>query len=279
MKKLMKKILLIQGYKLIKVNKSKDLKDEIEEFLGFSVSLEQLKYLEKGFDYLKEIKEKNNAIFEYENDEFIVIIENCRFLINTWEELLILYEVYVKGIYNFNYNKNFILVDIGMNVGITSLFFANKIECVKIYSFEPFLKTFDLAKSNFENNEISNKIIPYNFGLGFPERNLIIDYNEEYKGSIGINGLSTFDSKGLKFSKQNLEIKDVAKNIIEIINSHTLDIILKIDCEGAEYEIIERLSNENILEKISFLMIEWLYCSSYAAFRSWFRFAIPTGFC
>jgi len=120
----------------------------------------------------------------------------------------------------------------------------------------PFQRQEKFAKENFSLNHTSSKIKVFDFGLGFPERTMKVNYNEEFKGSVGINGVAEYINVEDK-DVFELEIRDVAENILQNSIDNNKNIILKIDCEGAEYEIINRLKAQNVLSKVSCLMIEW----------------------
>ena len=77
-----------------------------------------------------------------------------------------------------------------MNVGVTSLFFANKPLCERVIAFEPFQPTLSLAKNNLERNVNSAKIQVNEFGLGYPARTVKVNYSEETKGCIGAKNLT-----------------------------------------------------------------------------------------
>ena len=83
-------------------------------------------------------------------------------------------------------------------------------------------------------------------------------YNSQAKGNCGIRlGLS------LVLDKDNAEeieinIKDIGEVLPDLFIRHPEQKkILKIDCEGAEYEIVEKLSELNLLDEIDVLLIEW----------------------
>ena len=149
----------------------------------------------------------------------------------------------------------FTFVDIGMNVGITSLFFANKPTCKRVIGFEPFQPTLSFAKKNLERNMISAKIQVNEYGLGYPERTIKVNYSEETKGSIGIyNQIPWYINDKKSIHEEPLCIRDVYEALNEIVDEN---IILKIDCEGCEYEILERLNNTELLSRYEIIMIEW----------------------
>jgi FkbM family methyltransferase len=257
LRKSIKLILSNLGYTLNRNVQTTNVPLKLESFLGFNVCGSKYKFLEKGLPILKELQTKCASNFTYRNDFFYVEINNTNHRINYWEELLILKEIYLEGIYNISFKGNFALIDIGMNVGLTSLFFANQPNCEVVYSFEPFDSTFKLAQENLALNTCAKKISVKNFGLGFPAREILVDFNEEFKGSMGINGMPNFIKNKLESKKEKLVIRDVGEQVNNIVLSYQGTIVAKIDCEGAEYEIIDRLNEQNLLSSISFFMIEW----------------------
>lgn len=256
MKNIIKKLLNVLGFQISRLPQNNSLvQDELFEILGFSAFEKQRDFLMRGKNFLINLK-ANYASFESINNKLMIQIDGLKFSINSWEELLILNEVFVEGIYNYKSEDEFILFDIGMNVGITSLYFSKNEKCSAIFAFEPFSKTREFAKENFSLNHTSSKIKVFDFGLGYPERTIKVNYNEEFKGSVGINGVAEYINVEDK-DVFELEIRDVAESILKNSIGNNKNIILKIDCEGAEYEIINRLKVENVLSKISCLMIEW----------------------
>lgn len=254
MKTLLKKILYKIGYQISKIPKYTGNED-LFKILEFEVSPEKKVFLIPGLKFLENFKNIKSAKFFTSENDFIIEIENTKFSVNSWEELLILNEVFINGDYNIQMKEDFTLFDIGMNVGITSLYFAKQELCKKIFAFEPFIPTRKLAEKNFLLNPYSNKIEVNNYGLGFPERILEIDYSEEIKGSVGVNSITK--QSNIKYQKEILEIKDASNAFQEKLKSAIGKIVVKIDCEGAEYEILERLKETGDIYIPSFYMIEW----------------------
>lgn len=171
--------------------------------------------------------------------------------------LYLIKEVFVKSEYNLNIRKESILIDIGMNRGAASLFFATNENIKKIYSYEPFKPTFELAKRNLElNPQLSEKINAFNLGLGKTEKTMELPYLATATGCM-----STTHNvcKGEKKTKiETIIIKDAAEELAPILEENkNRHIIVKCDCEGAEFEIFERLSEEKIVGKIDIVLMEF----------------------
>ena len=171
--------------------------------------------------------------------------------------LYLVIEVFVHSEYNLNLRKESILIDIGMNRAAASLLFATKDNIKRIYAYEPFKPTFETAKKNLKlNPKLSEKIIPLNYGLGKTEATLELPYVAD--AAVGMS--TTYEvCKGRKnIQKEKVIIKDAAKEIIAILEDNkNKHIIVKCDCEGAEFEIFERLDEENIMNKIDVVMMEY----------------------
>ncbi|MBC7947017.1 MAG: FkbM family methyltransferase [Chitinophagaceae bacterium] len=184
--------------------------------------------------------------------------------ITSLEELYILNEIFIDGCYNFSVPSNkIIVVDIGMNVGFASLFFAQFDSVKTIHSFEPFAPTFDQALNNFALNDqhIKAKITPHNFGLAADNKEEEWDYDYLRKGDTGLR--NSFDTEASKFNitskgKVKVVLKDATAVLDDILANRTTEtLVIKIDCEGAEYEILEKLAARGWLSRIDVLMIEW----------------------
>ncbi len=227
--------------------------------IGVKLNENEGQYLLQGYEYAKNLKIGNNAIFEMQEGKLYLYIDGVTLLINSAEELFIAYEIFVKKCYEFNLNSNAIVVDIGMNVGIASLYFASRPDIEKIFSFEPFKPTYKLALSNLEVNPgLRQKIRSFNYGLSGKSETLSVEYSEEYKGQVGIKGteLIKSDVADKKMEVLNLErSSDVLGKIISQRKDRS--VIIKMDCEGAEFRIIPNLKEAGLLEKINLIMMEW----------------------
>jgi len=146
--------------------------------------------------------------------------------------------------YPFSY-KDTIIIDIGMHVGCTSLYFAQKENVEKIYSFEPYLENYKDASVNFAlNSTLSHKIVPHNFGLG----------NKNHSNLTSRN----LSCRNVTDEQTKITIKDSAETLGPIINGlEKKNIWLKCDCEGGEYDIFESLDKAGLLPKIDVITMEW----------------------
>jgi FkbM family methyltransferase len=203
---------------------------------------------------------KNAALILKVNDknEIIADISGICFYINSKDEIFTLNEVFAQYVYGIIIPFKSIVIDVGMNIADSTLYFASKKEVERVYAYDPFISTYKSAIRNIElNPEFSAKIEPYNFGLGDKEEELVCNYSAAYKGSAGIwyNAQHTKNENVIKEKIKMMPVSDEVIRAKKRFPEHKL--IMKVDCEGSEFEIIESLNKKNLLSQIDIILLEW----------------------
>lgn len=156
--------------------------------------------------------------------------------------------------YNFDMDEKYVMFDIGFNLGMTSLHKAQDKNCVKIYAFEPFVPTYKLAMRNMElNKDLSKKITAFNYGLGDKEETIDVNYNHDRPGAMSSvkNVFSECDDI------EQIQIKNTSEVLGPLFAKHKEKIFLKIDCEGAEKQILPDLEKSGLIKKVDVIVMEW----------------------
>lgn len=128
-------------------------------------------------------------------------------------------------------------LDIGANCGVATIILAKQNPLSRVFSFEPSPETFKLLKKNVEDNKLRNVEL-YNMAMtkkGIDFLNLSI--------LPRMSGANTTYSSIDKFEekyKSNLSVKVPCISLDQLVQQNKIDTIhlLKIDCEGAEFDII-----------------------------------------
>ena len=216
---------------------------------GFSLATDLLKYC-------------NATLISDRNNDVILHVHDVSVFLRTWQELFIAHEVFYNQCYNIICNKPFHLIDIGFNVGMSSLFFASQGNCLSIEAYEPFPATLKFGLQNLDlNPKLKNKISLNNYGVAATDRTIVVDYCEELKGSIGIYGVASYANDSNHPSPRtsvSINIKS-ASSVFKRISSlkSSCKILCKLDCEGSEYEIVRSLAENGDLTLVDIFMIEW----------------------
>ena len=141
--------------------------------------------------------------------------------------------------------KGKIVIDIGANIGDSPILFALR-GADKVIGIEPFPKNYELAKKNIESNNLSDRISLLLAGCASNSSYITID--PEYESNI-TSRLRDFN-EGIRIPLVTLE------NILNEFNVEASNAVLKMDCEGCEYDIILSASKDT-LSKFSDIQIEY----------------------
>lgn len=197
--------------------------------------------------------------FRCEDGKFVAEIDGVRVAVETFDDLFILNEIYGEGAYAVDAAGQLLIFDVGMNVGHASLYFASRFPQAVIYGYEPFTPTFDRARHNFElNPALAERIHPCNFGLATGDGTLEVEFDPVLPGRMGIFGVPSDLATSSGRQREQVKLKDVVPIFDQTLAAHpNRTIVLKIDCEGAEYDILQRLHDQGRLREVHVLALEW----------------------
>ena len=171
--------------------------------------------------YLNQVKD-TFTILETKTNKKIKIRSNTTdfmALANVW----LLEDYKIK---KFEINSNDVIIDIGAHIGIFTIYASQFCNNGKIYSFEPVKENYDLLLNNIKLNH-SEQVKPFNLAVSNTNDVVTIYINDDKAAH------SIFPS-----SESSIKVKSITlQNIFEENNINHCN-FLKLDCEGAEYEIL-----------------------------------------
>lgn len=138
-----------------------------------------------------------------------------------------------------------IIVDVGANIGVFSLYAAHCGNAIKVLAYEPNSESFQYLLKNINANRLEQIIVPHRLAVTgarigtvrFPKKSSM--YNAIIEG------------------ESDMDFEEVETTSLSMMLSGTENIdLLKLDCEGAEYEILMK-SDKNVLNKISAIRMEY----------------------
>lgn len=186
------------------------------------------------------LTKKSHVVFETRNGLKISLRVNST-------DLMALTHVWLIQEYHyseFKIRNDDVILDIGAHIGLFSLHASQFCKNGRIFCFEPIKENFEELEKNIKINNITN-IIPFNLAVSNTTKKIKIYLNDDESGH------SMFLENSEFVEVDSISIDDIfVKYGIENCN------FLKLDCEGAEYEIIDLLSKNN-LKKIEKTVIEY----------------------
>lgn len=150
--------------------------------------------------------------------------------------------------YNFDsidFKDGDVVIDIGGNIGTVSIYLAKKYPFLKIYAFEPVKQNYENFLKNIELNNINKDIIKvFNLAITKDRRDVIL--TSPFNNSGASNIYNNFRGSGNIILNNDISIKSITFDDIFSNNNISKCKLLKIDCEGAEYEILYSANVENL---------------------------------
>jgi FkbM family methyltransferase len=163
--------------------------------------------------------------------------------------LLLLKEIFLSNIYSFTNatdqklkslqekGEEGVILDIGANIGIATAYFKCKYPNISLIAIEASPVNYEQLVKNIKNNNLNN-ITTYNAFVSSKSEQVHFYHNNKKPGSSFGQGFKLKNSPHLvEFVIDTIRINDVIKDL--------KNIVIKIDVEGAEYEILNDLSKSN----------------------------------
>lgn len=152
-------------------------------------------------------------------------------------------EIFIQQTYSFNTNrKQPVIIDCGGHIGLSAIYFKTQHPDAYITVFEPDQKNFELLKSNIASQGYSNIVL-------------------ENKAIWKNNATLSFNSDASMSSK--IAPNEHATNFVETTRLKDLLIgeidFLKLDIEGAEYEVIKDAKDQLFHVKNMFIEYHGLF--------------------
>ncbi|MCH7567792.1 MAG: FkbM family methyltransferase [Nanoarchaeota archaeon] len=146
----------------------------------------------------------------------------------------------------FEIQEDDIVVDIGAHIGIFTILASRHAKKGKVYAFEPVSHNFELLKENISLNAANNVIAIEKAVSNKSGKMKLFISRSRNKGQ---NSMHRLDKYQIEIEVEKMSFKDFLKKLPKID-------FLKMDCEGAEYEILMNLTKKE-LSKIKKISMEY----------------------
>jgi FkbM family methyltransferase len=211
------------------------------------MSSKGFKYLikSKSLSFASDLKDKNHRISSLSWNNKKVYYRTST------SDMTLIYEILLQSKYKSEYffpdelNPK-IIFDIGGNIGITAIYLSSKFPDAIIYTFEPLTENFEILKKNIQHYQ---NIKAFNVGLGAKNGSFKVFLSND---SENFGGVSLYPDPVGNVAESYVLCE--VNNINDIVKKHNIGIIdlIKIDTEGAEYDILLSLE-EKTLRNVSWI--------------------------
>ncbi len=189
--------------------------------------------------------ERHNYKIYRKNDNIIMEIGGLKFTLPFPFGIFELLETWHAECYGSFDPTDDLVVDIGAFIGDTALYFAKK-GAKRVIGFEPSLELFEIALKNVDLNNCGDKIELRNVAVGAVNGTKPFMFNLSWPGSSSV--VRGWVNKAI----YNTKVVSLA-SILEEFGHVGL---LKVDCEGAEHDIIPQAYKEKLLKNIDKIVME-----------------------
>ncbi len=155
--------------------------------------------------------------------------------------------IFIKKDYGKPPAPKSVVIDIGSNIGVYALY-ASQSQGTLVYAYEPGSSNFAVLKENIEINGLHSRIMPFCFAISGARGKRTLYLGTSPMHSFLPDSQAPFHANFSDPSK-HLNQKSVAVECISLKDAFDTNAIqrcdmLKIDCEGGEYDILYNLPHE-----------------------------------
>jgi len=159
-------------------------------------------------------------------------------------------EVFEEGLYSILNVDGKVVIDVGAFVGDSAIYFASR-GAKKVIAVEPHPDAFREMLDNIKLNNLENVVVPLNVGLA------------SKPGKICIEKVDIEGTKGTYHRPGECDVMVPAITLADVVSKYDVnhDAVLKMDCEGCEFDVI--LNDYEHVRVFKELLLEYhLYASS-----------------
>jgi FkbM family methyltransferase len=138
------------------------------------------------------------------------------------------------------------IIEIGANIGVFTIYAASQEKNVVIYAYEPIKDNYDLLSRNITLNSLNNQVKSFNLGIASTAGKKTFYLINSVKHTI-----TSSHEKASSITLDCITLQDIfTNNKIDTVD------LLKMNCEGAEYEIFYN-TPQTYLKKINEIRMEF----------------------
>lgn len=219
---------------------------------GFRRYIELFKHIQNPFEYIlhKNDRFKRSLIFTTKPNKIQFPVALPLFQVFK--------EIFMEDVYNIKdvvkqMPQKPIIIDIGANAGFFDVLILSKIKHAKIFAYEPIPRNTQQIKTVLDANpSIKDHVIVHQVAVtGTPGEKIDLYIESENDNSVIASIFSDFNSSNAnKISVHTITLTDI------ILKNNLTEVdIMKVDCEGSEYDIFYN-TDPALIRRAKMLLLE-----------------------
>jgi FkbM family methyltransferase len=148
--------------------------------------------------------------------------------------------------------SNPLVIDVGANAGFFNVLLFSKLKTARVFAYEPLPSNIQLFQKTIERNAAMNNIKLIQAAVTGSLKDSIELYTADTKDNTVVSsvfsGFNQLNQKKISVPAQSLTTI-IEKNGLEKVD------LLKLDCEGSEYDILYN-TDASVLKKVNMMVIE-----------------------
>ena len=221
-------------------------------FKGFSRYLKLLNNIQNPFEYLFNRGKRFERSLAFTTKPFAINFTVPESLYQVFKE------IFMVDVYNINYLTQIlpeapVVIDIGANAGYFDVLLLSKKNKAKVFAYEPLPHNISMIESVVKQNSWMKQNLSFyqKAVTGIKKENLELYLENTSNNQVVASVFPDFDERNnSKISVPCISLTD----IIEQNNLFNID-LLKMDCEGSEYDIIYN-TDKNFIRQIKIMVAE-----------------------
>ncbi len=163
-------------------------------------------------------------------------------------------EIFFKGTYRLAATRNPIrVIDCGANIGVSLLYFKIRAPQARVLCFEPNPAARAVLEKNIEANGWKKDVQVFPYALGKEKGMMRFFVEKNAPTSSGGSATNYLKEEGRELDVYDVEMTTLSQYIDSDIA------LLKIDIEGAEFDVLEELATQDSMRHIAAIQLEYHY--------------------
>lgn len=175
----------------------------------------------------------------------------------TVTDKIVIKEMFLLNVYQVfegDFSDSGAVVDVGGNIGAFSIY-AAALGAKKVYAFEPDSLNFEMLQQNIANNDLGAVIRPRKVGIAKGPGSVKLYQGQGASFVDGVKGLTPEAQRRLDTAPTEIVSTISLARAFSDADIHECD-VLKVDCEGSEYNIFEA-AKPTLLKKCKYITMEF----------------------